>query len=235
ELAVMYEEQKQLDSSYELLTPYRKQLGATEGARILGQHLLEQGQSEDAYGLLYPYVQARLAKLRAVERSYTNTMATVYRRSLEDLNAGRGDRSFYDAYKTASKAEKEALVDGYIQKRMESDPAFKRAVAELTAANKIIHVTLDLGMVQLNRAQNLSDPGARKAELEAAEKTFLAIRGLAGGTDEYRLFLGQVYYWLGKSKEGGELFAQLLEAHKRAYSVLVQLARVLREVGEYSR
>ena len=232
ELALIYEEQKQLDLSYEVLSPYRHELGATEGARLLGQHLLAQGHYEDSYGLLYPYVQARLEKLRAVERNYTNTVGTFYRQCFRELNQGHADRSFYDTYKAASKAQKEELVDGYIQKRMESDPGFKRALAEFTAANKIVHVTLDLGMVQLNRAQNLADPGARKTELEAAEKTFLAIRGLAGGTDEYRLFLGQVYYWLGKSQEGGDLFTQLLEAHQRAYLWLMRLANTLREVGE---
>jgi tetratricopeptide (TPR) repeat protein len=232
ELALIYEEQKQLAASYELLAPYSQKLGATEGARILGQHLLEEGKYEDAYRLLYPYVQARLERLRGVERNYTNTMATLYKRTVKQLNDGQGDPSFYEAYKKASKPDKEALVDGYVQKRMENDPSFKRAVADLTAANKIVHVTLDLGMVQLNRAQNLTDPAARKTELEAAEQTFLAIQGLAGGTDAYRLFLGQVYYWLGKSKEGGELFAQLLAAHKRAYPLLMQLAHTLRAVGD---
>src|SRR6185436_15425247 len=61
---------------------------------------------------------------------------------------------------------------------------------------------------------------------------FLAIKGLAGGTDEYRLFLGQVYYWLGKSKEGKELFDQLLESKQRSYSALMALGRTLRDVGD---
>ena len=87
-------------------------------------------------------------------------------------------------------------------------------------------------IVQLNRAQGFSDLAARKTELEAAEKTFLAIRGLAGETDEFRLFLGQVYYWLGKSKEGEELFDQLLASRKRSFPILMALARTLREVGE---
>ncbi len=235
ELALIYEDQKRLDLSYELLLPCRTKLGATEGARILGQHLLEQNQNEEAYLLLYPYVQARLEKLRALEQNYTNTMGTLYQRCISELKAGRGDRSFYDAYEKAPKAEQAALVEGYVRKRMENDPAFQKAVSDLTSANRIVHVALDLGMVQLNRAQSLADPVARKTELEAAEKTFLAIQGMAGDTDEYRLFLGQVYYWLGRAKEGGELFDQLLAAHSRAYPILMRLAVTLREVGEESQ
>ena len=47
-------------------------------------------------------------------------------------------------------------MEGYVRRQMENDPAFKRAIAELTSANKIVHVALDLGMVQLNRAQTLT-------------------------------------------------------------------------------
>src|ERR1043165_7769699 len=91
------------------------------------------------------------------------------------------------------------MVDAYLDKWMKSDAVIARASKNLVEANQIVHVALDLGIVQLGRAQNLQDPSARKAELEAAEKTSLAIRGFAGEPDESRIFLGQVYYWLGKS------------------------------------
>ncbi len=232
ELALIYEADKQLDASVKVLLPYRQKLGATEGARILGQHLLAEGKNEDAYGLLFPYVQVRLARLHGIETAYSNTVAAVSERALADLNANRADRSFYESYKTASKAQKAEMVDNYIESRMRNDPAFKRMLAEFKEANQVVPVALDLGIVQLNRAQNLKDAADRKTELEAAEKTFLAIRSFAGDTDEYRLFLGQVYYWLGKSKEGKELFDQLLASRKRAYPILMSLAGTLREVGE---
>jgi tetratricopeptide (TPR) repeat protein len=232
ELALIYEADKRLDESVKVLLPYRQKLGATEGARILGQYLLQKGEYEEAYGLLFPYVQVRLDRLHGIEAAYSNTVAAGSERALADLNASRADRSFYENYKTASKAQKAAMVNNYIESHMRSDPVFKRVLAELKAANQVVPVALDLGIVQLNRAQNLTDAAARKAELEAAEKTFLAIRSFASDTDEYRLFLGQVYYWLGKSQEGQELFDQLLASNKRAYRTLMALARTLREVGE---
>lgn len=232
ELAVHYEDQKQLDESHKLLMPYQKKLGATEGARILGQHLLKEGQYDDAYGLLYPYVQSRLASLRGVEQAYTNAYAQSIERAYAALNNRQAPRDFYQQYENASKAEQEKLVEDFMQKWFERDQAYQTALASLTVANKIVPVTLDLGIVQVNRAQNLPDPQKRKTELEAAEKTFLAIRGLAGETDEYRLFLGEVYYWLGKAKEGKELFDQLLKANKRAVPILLALSSKLRLVGE---
>jgi thioredoxin-like negative regulator of GroEL len=49
------------------------------------------------------------------------------------------------------------------------------------------------------------------------------------------MFLGQVYYWLGKSKDGKELFDQLLEQNKRAGPFLLAISRTLRDVGEHAQ
>ena len=235
ELAVVYEESKQVAESHKLLTPHRKKLGATEGARILGQHLLQEGEYDNAYELLNPYVQARLERLRSVEHAYTNAYAHAIQRGYNALNNQQAPREFYSRYQSASKAEQETMVDTFMQEWLERDTGYANALANLRAANKIVPVTLDLGIVQVNRAQNLPDAQARKTELEAAERTFLAIRGLAGETDEYRIFLGEVYYWLGKSKEGKELFDELLAAHKRAPQTLLALGSKLRMVGEMAQ
>lgn len=233
ELALAYEADEHLDDAVKVLRPVREQLGSTEGARILGQQLLQEGNNEQSYALLYPYVQSRLEKLHSIESAYTNALAQSSKSALTFLRAGKADRSFYDNYEHASKADQGAMVDAFIEKWMKDDDQIARASKNLVEANQIVHVTLDLGIVQLGRAQNLSDPGARKTELEAAEKTFLAIRGFAGKSDEYRMFLGQVYYWLGKSTEGRQLFDELLASRQRGYRILLSLAQTLRLVGEY--
>ena len=234
ELAVAYENNGQLDESCQLLRPYKTKLGATEGARILGQRLLSGQNYQDAYGLLYPYVQARLEKLRNVDVTYSNTCAAISHEAIQDLNNEKAGPDFYNNYKNSTKEQQETLVDDYIQSRMKADPRYQRALTDLKEANRIVPVTLDLGIVQLNRAQELADPDARKSELESAEKTFLAIRGFAGETDEYKLFLGQVYYWLGRSKEGRELFDSLLAKRNRDFPILMAIGKTLRDVGEHN-
>ena len=94
ELAVLYENKSQLEESHKLLLPYRQKLGATEGARILGQYLLKEGHNDDAYGLLYPYVQGRLDNLRSVERDYTNAVGQAVQRAMGALNEGKADPDF---------------------------------------------------------------------------------------------------------------------------------------------
>jgi tetratricopeptide (TPR) repeat protein len=235
ELAQIYEQSGALSDCYALLESRQARLGSTEGARILGQHCLQEGKHDQAYGLLFPYVHARLDKLRTVERAYTNALQRASNGALDHLKHGQANHDFYDRYDKASKAEKSSMVNLFIKDWTEKDASFKRALAELIAANKIVNVTLDLGIVQLNRAQNLKDPAARKTELEAAEKTFLAIGGLAGETDEYRLFLGQVYYWLGKSIEGKALFDQLLGANKHSFRILMALGTTYRDLGDQNK
>lgn len=232
ELAVAYENAGQLPKSWKLLGPYQDRLGTTEGARILGQRLLQEQNYTEAYKLLFPYVQVRLSRLHTIEVTYSNKVAAIGRRAINDLNAGRADHSFYTAYKNASKEKRDEMVDNYIETQMKTSPGYQRALTELKEANRIVPVTLDLGIVQLNRAQELKDAAARKKELEAAEKTFLAIRSFAGGSDEYQLYLGQVYYWLGKSKEGRDLFDQLLARRQRAYAILMSISQTLRAVGD---
>src|SRR5687768_802836 len=83
----------------------------------------------------------------------------------------------------------------------------------------------------LQRAQGQADPAARKSQLEAAEQVFLAVRGVAGESDEYRLALGQVYYWLGKQAEGRKLFDEFLAAKGRGAEDLLRIAATLRQLG----
>ena len=232
ELALAYEKAGQARECVALLRPLRVKLGATEGARILGQQLLQAGNNEEAYGLLHPYVQSRLDRLHTYERAYSNSVAGAYKGALNHLRTGHADPSFYTAHKRAPKREQEEMVEKFVQRWMQQDPTYQRAMTELKSANEIVPVALDLGSVQISRAQGFLDPDQRRQELLAAEKTFLAIRGLAGESDSYRLFLGQVYYWLGRATEGEELFQKLLRTRNRSFTILLALAETLREVGE---
>lgn len=235
ELALLFEREPDPAAVGRTLLPFKGRLGTTEGARLLGQFLLQQGEHGDAYAHLHPYVQARLEQLHKLERDYTNAIHSVSEAALENLRQGRGPQEFYRVYKGASDEAKQRMVDDHINEQVKSSTRVRQATAALASAGQIVNVTLDLGIVQLNRAQGMTDPTARKAELEAAEKTFLAIRSFAGATDSYRMFLGQVYYWLGRSSEGAALFDELLAAQNRNFRLLLTLTETLREVGESRR
>ncbi len=140
----------------------------------------------------------------------------------------------YTRHNSATPAERETLVREYVESRLKTDPAIQKAQEAVVHEAGVVPVALDLGSVLLRRAQTLTDPAARRAELEQAEKTFLAVRGLAGESDQYRLYLGQVYYWLGRHAEGRKLFDELLAAKQRDPQTLVGVSLLLREVGAVS-
>jgi hypothetical protein len=123
------------------------------------------------------------------------------------------------------------MVDQYLNNALKDDAGVQAAVEALRRELRVVSVALDLGVVLLRRGQALADADARKAELEKAEKMFLAIRGVAAQREDYQLGLGQVYYWLGKHDEGHKLFDEFLAAKKRRTEDLLDVSKLLREVG----
>lgn len=233
-LAVIYEGRGELERCEGLLDPHRDRLGDTEGARILGQLYAARGEVEASFALLAPYCEGRLERLHAAEQAYNNAAERAWTRAVGRLEKGQGPESFYRRYKAASEAEQQALVQEYVEKQIRDDAGIRMKQEVLIREASVVPVALELGIVRLRRAQAMPDPQARQDELEAAEKTFLAIRGLAGDTDQYRLFFGQVCYWLGKHDEGRELFDELLTANRRGYETLMSVSSTLRDLGASS-
>lgn len=234
-LCELLETEGQLERCRKLLAPLQSQLADTEGARILGQMLAHDGDFDAAHALLVPYTKARLEQLHEAEKDLTATFETVQEEKLAELRRGDGPASFYSRYDGATEEVQQQLVDEQLLAATKDNSSIVAAQERLIEKAKIVPTALDLGIVLLRRAQNLTSPDERKQELEQAEQTFLAIRGVAGETDEYRMFLGQVYYWLGKHDEGKKLFDELLAANNRSATMLMAVGNTLREVGETSQ
>jgi len=230
-LAVVYERQERLEKCEELLTPHLHRLGTTEGARILGHIYTQQGKFEQAHALLLPYAEGRLKQLHAAEQAYLEVHANAEKQVFEQLKKREVKDFNFKRYEKAGQVEQQTMVIEYIDAKIKDDPALKSAQEAVLREASVVPVALDLGIVLLRRAQGMADPAARRAELEKTEKTFLSIRGLAGQSNQYRLFLGQVYYWLGKHAEGRKLFDELLAAQQRNTEILLGVGRLLREVG----
>ncbi len=230
-LAVICEADGDMEKCQQLLLPLEDRLGDTEGARILGQIYAAEGEFEKSHALLGPYTEQRLARLHAAEQDFENAFTTAQERVIGQLEKGEAPESFYQKYNTSSSDQQNVMVQEYMADKIKDDPEIAKTQESLQRAAEVVPVALALGFVLLRRAQEMDDPQARQAELEKAEKTFLAIRGVAGESDQYRLYLGQVYYWLGKQDEGRQLFDELLEAKGRGFDTLTAVAQVLREVG----
>jgi hypothetical protein len=238
DLAIQYAELEeslnQCAQCLSILQPYRAQLGGTEGARILGQALAGAMEYDLAYELLLPYVKLRLEWYHRAEQKYSEVLDKTWQDTIEYLDTGKAPQSFYDDYQAADEETQSQLVNAVYERRRDGSVQVTQARDAYLNSTKIVPVALDLGIVMLNRALNTSDPAAREASLKSAEETFLSVRNFAGDSDEYQLYLGQVYYWLGKESEGEALFAALIEKYQRSHQVLYSLSGTLRDLGAFS-
>ncbi|HEY2586651.1 MAG TPA: hypothetical protein VGI81_12880, partial [Tepidisphaeraceae bacterium] len=233
-LASLLEQQNELAEAKRLLLPVKDRLGDGEGARVLGTILARDGDFDGAHALLWAYVKVRLDRLHDAEKNAENTAKRLFDREIDLLDQHKGPDDFYQKYQNASSEGKKTLVHEYVNGRVKDDPEFLASQETLEHEAHVVPVAMDLGVVMLQRAQGQADPGARKAELESTEQVFLAISGVAGASDEYRLALGQVYYWLGKQAEGHKLFEDFLASKGRGFEYLLRIGARLRELGAES-
>lgn len=231
ELAVILDQRHDCARCEALLAPNAAALGNGEGARILGQVYAAKGRVDESYALLQPYTEEKLKGFVKLQDEYTALIKSIEKDSIEALRHNQAPADFYTRYDAADEGAKRELVSGFVDERMKGSGELRAKVQALRAASAIVPVALDLGIVTVQRAQTLPDPSARNAQFQAAEKVFLSIRGAAGDTDGYRLYLGQVDYWLGKQAEGRKLFDELLAAHDRDPHVMLKIGAVLRSVG----
>ena len=231
ELADLLNSEGEMDRVYDLLIGFRDQVGTGEGARLLGQALAARGEFDASYELLEPYVERQLSALHAAEKKLDDALERAQSRAISSLETGSAAGFRYELYRSSTEARKEELVNEFIINAIQNDGAVAEARIEMASQSDIVSVALDLGIVTLRRAQGMQDPSQRQAELEKAEKTFLAVQGAAGDSDRYRLYLGQVYYWLGKQEEGHAIFDELLESQNRSHEILMAVSSVLYEIG----
>jgi tetratricopeptide (TPR) repeat protein len=218
-----------------LLEPRRADLGDGDGAQILGRAYLQANRNEEAFALLQPHVTQRLESFHEAEKDYGEAVEKFYRVQIKLLERGVAPPAFFRRYDAAgTDEERSALVDAYLRERIDTDASLSRKRERMERESGVVPVALDLGIVRLRRARAMSDADARRRELEEAERTFLAIRGAAGDSAEFRLFLAQVYYWLGKPEQGRALLDELLESQERGTQIVLAVASTLKDVGALS-
>ncbi|MBN8458181.1 MAG: hypothetical protein J0M04_10115 [Verrucomicrobia bacterium] len=217
-----------------ILTPFKDHadLAGTEAARLLGGVLFRDGDFATARKLLRGYTTPRITGFHAAEKECARVFEERHHAYLEVLNQHRGPKEFYRRYEAADDERKGAIVEEYLAEQLRDDPAVKHAIDRQEQAGRLVPAVMQLGISELNLSREVTDAGERQNLLQSAEQTFLSIRGAAGETDEFRLFLGEISYWLGKHQEGRKLFDELLDSHKRASEWVLQVADRLRDVGE---
>ncbi len=214
-----------------LLVPRAGNLKASESARILGDIYFGKGELSKAEAVLTPYVNSKLEAFRKAEEGYKGACDRADKAALRRLRNGEAGDSWYDLYDRSNEQKKQAMVDQYIGAAMRRDRGVTKALAALEQEAKIVPFVMDLAVAKLQLARDKESPTDRETTLKEAEGLFLAIQGVAGEDESFRIALGQVKYWLGKSEEGKELFDQVLAQGERRPGLLSTVAEVMRQVG----
>lgn len=231
-LALHYEAKGEREKCKKLLGPLEASLGTQDGAAVLGRIYAAEGQANKAFALLEPFVNARLAAYQEAERTLEQRGKALHAQLIDQLRKGDAKDFDYQKYDRSTEAQQSAMVTEYLGAKFKSDAGLLNARKSLTENSTVVPAVLDLGMVRLQRAQGATDPAARKLELEKAEKTFLSIQDSAKESIQYRINLGQVYYWLNRQGEGKKQFDDLLAANGRSAEAVLLVCATLRKVGD---
>ncbi len=228
-LALMREEVGEVAGALELLAPAADHLGDGEGARLYGKLLMGEGHEAEALPHLERYVNARLDGWKRAETALERGYENAREHHIKQLES---DPAFMRRYNNSSKEDQERMVEEQLAKRMEKDESIHAARERYEKAAVIAGPLMELGVARLRMAQASDDAAKRTDLLKKAEEAFLALQSFAGETDEYRLFLGQVYFWSGREPEGRKLFEELLKTNSRDIATLFGLANIYRDLGE---
>ena len=229
--ALLLEKEKNLKRCKEILLPFESEIKGSEGARILGEIFINEGSYEQAYQFFSPYIKSKLKRIKEVHEYYYSIADKVRQDGLNFLNRNPNSPE-YKRIEKLNKEDQANAVEAYLDNFSRGNREIKKALVELEKISKIVPTALDLGMLQLQRARETSSKEDRKRELKAAEEVFLSISNFMGDNANYKLSLGEVYYWLDKSDKGATLFEEVLTGSKRDYVTLLTVSQSYRGVGE---
>ena len=232
QLANIYESENKFDKCEEILMPVKDKIASTEGANILGKIMLQKKNYEEAYKLLEPYVKAKRKEMFKAKDNYVKVLEQADKKALDRLNSNPDSKAYKELSRITNKSMQEKKVDEYILKQIKKNSRVKKALNKYLNAASFVPSAIDLGILQLERARTLESPEAKKKELEAAEQTFVSIASFASDSDEYKLSLGEIYYWLGKDADGSIQFENYLLSQKRNTKALFYVAEIYRRIGK---
>ncbi len=200
-----------------------------------GRALLRLGHPAEAAVHLQDHVDTHLANWLRLADEIDRNWDDRAESALDDLREGRGPAAFYRAYDRASPGRQDEMVSDYIQSEVAADARLSALQAEFDDLPYMPAVAMDLGIACLEAAHGAEDAEARTSWLERAEAAFLGIGSYAEDSIDHAFFLGQVYYWLGNTRQGAELFDQLIETHGGDAELLNNIGMTLRNVGEIDK
>jgi hypothetical protein len=144
--------------------------------------------------------------------------------------AARGDlpAEVESAVRQASPEDEREIVATWLRRELEQDRRLIELADAVARRSHVVPAALSLGTVRLRLAREAAGT-ARTALLARAEEAFLSVRSQAEGKPELHLGLGQVYYRLGRPRDGERELARVMAEQDPGLRLAV--GQIDRELG----
>ena len=203
-----------------------------DGRILFARIAMEQGDLATADRLFAELLAPRLPRFLAASAALDAGIADLQARLKGQLDRGELPLDVLRAYEAAAEQDKGAVIEQWTAERMQQDPEVAGLRARYEAYAYVVPTAIHLGTVKLRRAQRMTG-AARDAMLDAAERTFLAVRTQAEGEPAFRLGLGEIYARLGKTGDSERELGAVLAMHDAKLSLAV--AEIYRGIGKLER
>jgi tetratricopeptide (TPR) repeat protein len=178
-------------------------------ALLVGIATARSGKPEDAAKLLRPIVERDLPAYVAGVREWNEATENKTNNTWRSLTLGTAPQAIIRSLNSLPQDKAQLQAARWVQEQVDRDPQITALSAKVRQLGDIHTAATELAMIELGLGQSLAKGPARQARLEAAEHLFLELRKVLGNDPHQELQLGQVYFWLGKDKEGAEIFDKL--------------------------
>ncbi len=195
-------------------------------ATLAGIAQARSGKPEEAVRILRPLVEKDLPAFAAAYAEWEKAAEAKSKAVWSTLQRGTADRSVLARLNALPKDRVSAEAAKWVHEQVERDPRVAELAGKWRPLKDVHPAASELAMVELALGRSMPPGEGRKARLEAAERLFLNLRQILQDDARQELQLGQVYFWLGKDKEGSEIFDRLESSGD---------AHLLHEMGEVYR
>src|SRR5579862_3475425 len=202
---------------------------------LVGIAYSRSGKPEEAAKLLRPIVDRDLSTFATCFKEWK----TAYEQKIDNgwnaLKLGTAEHSVLSHLNSLSKALAQVEAERWVRQNAERDPWVASLAAKWKKFGDIHSAASDLAMIELEIGQSLPRGEERQRHLESAERLFLELRKIYSDDPQQELQLGQVYFWLGKEKEGFEIYDKLEESADAA--LLHRMGEIYRNLSrmDYAR
>jgi tetratricopeptide (TPR) repeat protein len=176
---------------------------------LVGIACARSGQLEKAGDILRPLVRRDLETFTSAYLEWEKAYGERTRALWTSLQTGLGDRALIARLNALPPDQAGAEAEAWVRRHAEMEPRVSVPGATWRSLTDVHAAAGELAMVELALGRSLPPGPNRDSRLKESERLFLELRKIQADDPHQELQLGQVYFWMGREKEGAAIFDRL--------------------------